>query len=43
MRKQFELLEQMGCQNMQGFYFSKPLTVDKLKVWLNNREDNHHN
>lgn len=39
-RQQFELLEQMGCQTMQGYYFSKPLTLDKLKVWLNNCQNN---
>lgn len=35
-KEQMEILENMGCDNIQGFYFSKPLTPEKLKEFMIN-------
>ena len=31
-RQQFEILQQLGCQFYQGYFFSKPCSADQLKV-----------
>ena len=33
-RDQMRFLEQRGCDEMQGFYFSRPLTADQLAAYL---------
>jgi diguanylate cyclase (GGDEF)-like protein/PAS domain S-box-containing protein len=32
-RKQWELLADMGCREVQGFYCSKPLSADEFTAW----------
>ena len=29
-----DLLKQMGCDQVQGFYYAKPMPVDELYDWL---------
>lgn len=31
-------LRTLGCNHIQGFYFSKPLSMDKMKTWLTNEK-----
>jgi EAL domain-containing protein (putative c-di-GMP-specific phosphodiesterase class I) len=31
-------LLQLGCHQIQGYYFARPMPLEKLKVWL---ADNH--
>jgi len=33
---QVEFLKELGCDEIQGFYFSKPLSIDKLEAFLKN-------
>jgi diguanylate cyclase (GGDEF)-like protein len=33
---QIELVKSLGCNEVQGFYFSKPLPPDDLVSWINN-------
>jgi EAL domain-containing protein (putative c-di-GMP-specific phosphodiesterase class I) len=33
-RQTVELLESLGCEYVQGFYFSKPLTPADFAAWL---------
>lgn len=35
---QVQILEALGCQNFQGFYFAKPLPATSLANWLTNLE-----
>lgn len=35
-KEQFDLLKSLNCDQMQGFYFSKPLTDDQILILLNN-------
>lgn len=40
-REQIEVLADLGCKIIQGFYFSKPLTEDGMKTLLDsNRKNN---
>lgn len=34
-REQFEILKQFGCNKLQGYYFSKPVTVKEFERYLN--------
>lgn len=34
--QQMAVLRDLGCDEMQGFYFAKPLPPDELKTWLSN-------
>jgi len=34
--RQMEVLHRLGCSQMQGFLFSKPLPPDELEHWLSN-------
>ncbi|MSS63984.1 EAL domain-containing protein [Lachnospiraceae bacterium WCA-693-APC-MOT-I] len=36
-RNQVEFLEQIGCDHVQGYYFSKPMPMDILDMYLANR------
>lgn len=34
-KEQLEILKEMGCNLIQGYYFSKPLSVDDFELkWL---------
>jgi EAL domain-containing protein (putative c-di-GMP-specific phosphodiesterase class I) len=33
------LLEEMGCDMIQGFVLTRPLPVDELMVWVRNFND----
>lgn len=33
-REQMQVLHQQGCDEFQGYFFSKPLTVDDMDQWL---------
>lgn len=33
-RRQVEFLEQIGCDHVQGYYFSKPMPMDVMDVYL---------
>lgn len=33
-REQMQVLHQQGCDEFQGYFFSKPLTVDDMAQWL---------
>ncbi|OZB05188.1 MAG: hypothetical protein B7X54_06065, partial [Idiomarina sp. 34-48-12] len=39
----WQVLKQLGCDTVQGFYFSRPLAAAQLEQWLTNyqRENNH--
>ncbi len=37
-REQMEFLLENGCENIQGYYFSKPMPLDKLEEFLLQRE-----
>ena len=39
-KKQFEILKQIGCDKIQGYYFSKPLTSDDFLEYYNNFDIN---
>jgi EAL domain-containing protein (putative c-di-GMP-specific phosphodiesterase class I) len=32
--EQVEVLSQMGCDQVQGYYFAKPMPLDDLLLWL---------
>ena len=35
-KEQLECLRQLGCDEIQGYYFSKPIPADEIeKIWLN--------
>jgi len=36
--EQWKTLKKLGCPQLQGFYFSKPMPIDELQTWLNNYE-----
>lgn len=38
--EELELLRSYGCDIVQGYYISKPLTVEALQVWLESDADN---
>lgn len=33
-REQLDYLRNLGCHEAQGYYFSKPLSVDEIRIWL---------
>ena len=33
-----EILKAIGCNKLQGYYFTKPLPVDKFNDWLNSSQ-----
>ncbi|MCF6776346.1 EAL domain-containing protein [Thiotrichales bacterium 19X7-9] len=35
---QVNYLKELGCDQIQGFYFSKPLTYDQLEQWLQDKQ-----
>lgn len=35
-----DILKEMGCHEIQGYYFSRPLPVTKLHEFLHNKQDN---
>ena len=38
-RQQFDFLQQVGCDILQGYFYSEPLSADQLAVKLNNALD----
>lgn len=36
-QEQADVLLSLGCRNMQGYYFSRPLALDALRTWHQNR------
>lgn len=42
--EQFNMLKEIDCDFFQGYYFSKPVTLEEIKKFLKkNREDNNLN
>ena len=37
-QEQWDLLEKLGCDIVQGYYVSKPMPADKFSLWLKNRK-----
>ncbi|MDD2217021.1 MAG: EAL domain-containing protein [Eubacteriales bacterium] len=37
-RKQADYLKSLGCRYMQGYYFAKPMSVDKFKEYLKDKK-----
>lgn len=37
-RKQADFLKSLGCRYMQGYYFARPMSVDKFKEYLKGRK-----
>ncbi|HAU0936169.1 TPA: EAL domain-containing protein, partial [Legionella pneumophila] len=33
-KEQFDILKQLGCDEIQGYYFSEPLPVEKIALFL---------
>ncbi|HAT2122759.1 TPA: bifunctional diguanylate cyclase/phosphodiesterase [Legionella pneumophila] len=33
-KEQFDILKQLGCDEIQGYYFSEPLSVEKIALFL---------
>lgn len=33
-----EILSEFGCDQAQGYFFAKPMTTDKLEVWINTHQ-----
>jgi len=38
--EQLEFMRREGCDEIQGFYFCRPLPTDELETWLQQREKN---
>lgn len=34
--KTADILSEFGCDQAQGYFFARPMTTDKLELWLNN-------
>ena len=39
-REQVEMLKQMGCDQVQGYYYAKPMPEEDLMVFLENMRKN---
>jgi len=37
-QEQWDLLEKLGCDVVQGYYIAKPMPAEKLSLWLKNRK-----
>ncbi|GAA4841151.1 bifunctional diguanylate cyclase/phosphodiesterase [Paenibacillus vulneris] len=37
-KEHLELLQQLGCKVMQGYYYSKPMARDEMEAWLKSKE-----
>ena len=37
-KEQLEMLRQMGCDEIQGYYYGRPMPLDELIAWLKNRQ-----
>ncbi|MDX1296409.1 MAG: EAL domain-containing protein, partial [Sulfurimonadaceae bacterium] len=35
--EQIEVLKSLGCERAQGYFYARPLPLEELKAWLNNR------
>lgn len=35
--EQHEFFQDTGCEALQGYYFSRPMTADHMSVWMQNR------
>jgi len=33
-KEQLEFLQQEGCDEIQGYYYAKPLSLDELKLFI---------
>lgn len=38
--EQVEILEGLGCDQFQGYYFARPMTADGLQHWMEDARDN---
>jgi len=36
--EQWKTLKKLGCPQLQGFYFSKPMPINELQAWLINHQ-----
>ncbi|MCR2822381.1 sensor domain-containing phosphodiesterase [Lederbergia panacisoli] len=36
--EQWRTLKKLGCPQLQGFYFSKPMPINELQTWLTNHQ-----
>lgn len=37
---QASVLRKLGCEELQGYYFARPMAADVLNVWLDDRQNN---
>lgn len=37
-QEQWDLLEKLGCDVVQGYYIAKPMPAEKLSLWLKNKK-----
>jgi EAL domain-containing protein (putative c-di-GMP-specific phosphodiesterase class I) len=35
-KNQVDFLQNLGCNELQGYYFSRPLSIEKLEEFLRN-------
>ena len=38
-QEEFEILKSIGVDDIQGFYFAKPMSIEKLKIYIQNSKD----